>query len=378
MSLVETILCRRFARGLIFVALSRCFLATPSHAQVTLERAASMLIFPHVVVSAQQDTIIQLSNTSASTLNAICVYVDGSLTHPTFPQSPANPPTCSPTFFDITLSGNSGQGKQATHWTASLGRRVDALSDNFLCTHSNPPDCDGAGFDPGLVPPAPLGFDGELICFTVDASGVPIANDGLTGDATIKDLTSGDLAQYLAIGLPGTINNNGDGVLCIGSGVSATCPSGAEYLACPDTWILNHVASGTEDPLVGSGSSVSTSLTIVPCGRDFTATSAANVSVQFQVTNEFEATLSATTTVTCFANSRLEDINPSFTRPIIGSDYVQTRIRATGGRGIAVVAQEFRDSGGAQPVTATAGFSAHHEGQAAGQDIIILPPTLTP
>jgi hypothetical protein len=369
----EAILCRRFARGLIFVALSGCFLATASHAQVTLERAASMLIFPHVVASAQQDTIIQLLNTSTSTLNAICVYVDGSLTHPTFPQSPANPPTCAPTFFDIVL-----QRKQATHWTASLGRRVDASTDDFLCTHSNPPDCDGAGFDPGLVPPVPPGFDGELRCFVVDPSGAPIANDGLTGNATIKDLTSGDLAQYLAIGLPGTINNNGDGALCIGSGVSTTCPSGAEYLACPNTWILNHVASGAEDPLVGSGSSVDTSLTIVPCARDFTATSAANVSVQFQVTNEFETTLSATTTVTCFANSRLEDINPSFTRPIIGSDHVQTRIRATGGRGIAVVAQEFRGSGGAQPVTATAGFNAHHEGQAAAQDVVILPPTLTP
>ena len=58
------------------------------------------------------------------------------------------------------------------------------------------------------------------------------------------------MSKYNAIGLKGFDTNNMDGVLCLGGGVSDDCPSGAEYEACPQTWILDHPSIGAADPVV--------------------------------------------------------------------------------------------------------------------------------
>src|SRR5262249_19204802 len=121
-----------------------------------------------------------------------------------------------------------------------------------------------------------------------------------------------EYSKYNAIGVIGNENNNGDGVLCLGGGASAGCPNGAEYNACPQTWILSQFAEGGEDPFLGGGSSVSTEVTFVPCTENFESQVPSSVTVQFQAINEFEQQFSASTTITCWANLTLSKINQIF------------------------------------------------------------------
>ena len=71
--------------------------------------------------------------------------------------------------------------QQPTHWVASQGRAI------------NPTDGygnDGSGLDPGAIPPVPEGFEGELKCIQVDASGTPFGGNNLKGEALIRDATA--------------------------------------------------------------------------------------------------------------------------------------------------------------------------------------------
>ena len=54
---------------------------------------------------------------------------------------------------------------------------------------SNGP-ANGAGLDPGAIPPVPAGFTGELKCVQVMADGTPIGANSLIGEATL-DSTDG-------------------------------------------------------------------------------------------------------------------------------------------------------------------------------------------
>ena len=147
--------------GGLLGALAACMvLGGAAQAQVATERPGSILVFPKVVRDAERDTIIHITNTGNMVNNLRCFYVTGN--------------TCRCTDFEVSLTR-----QQPTHWRASTGRFV-TLSDPF--------GSDGAGLDPGLIPPVPMDFEGALVCAEVNSDGMPVAQNKLKGEASILAL----------------------------------------------------------------------------------------------------------------------------------------------------------------------------------------------
>ena len=163
--------------GLMAAALVGLVVGSVS-AQVTTEKSASILVFPKVISDGTRDTVIQITNTSNSMVHAHCFYVNGALTFPEFPPGFTNPPLWTEVDFDIWLTK-----QQPTHWVVSEGRLVDPT--DAPCTRDPEQyDCNGAGLDPGRVPPVVEYFTGELKCIEVDDSGAPLSGNHLKGEAT--------------------------------------------------------------------------------------------------------------------------------------------------------------------------------------------------
>lgn len=357
-------------------------MASGAVADVTTERSASILVFPKVIADGTRDTIIQITNTSNSMVHAHCFYVNGALTFPDQPAGPNNPPLWTEIDFDIWLTK-----QQPTHWVVSEGRLVDP--EDYPCSNAmNIFDCNNAGIDPGRVPPVVEDFTGELKCIEVDASGAPLAGNHLKGEATLvatetsEDLPPGDVAKYNALGILGLETLNDDPVLCLGGEPTEECPLGAEYNACPQTWILNHIADGGEDPVVGGDSEVHTDITVVPCAEDFETQVPESVTIQFDVTDEFETSFSASTTVTCWAELDLGDISNVFSDTRHGGPiqrtFVQTRMRPSRGTnsGFLVVADERHytgEPGSTDTDASSAAVNLHVEGERPGPDLIVIP-----
>jgi len=332
---MRTVKWNAFLSGLCGFAVVLGVLAASAHADVVTEKGASILIFPKVIANGEQDTIIQITNITNNMVHARCFYVDSQL-----------PPGCeiedarvgcipswSETDFSIWLTK-----QQPTHWLVSAGRPVDPTDDFAYVVKPAMRPYDGAGIDPGAVPPVPEGFTGELKCIQVMADGTPIGANSLKGEATIEDITGlnpGDVSKYNAIGIQGT------------EAAAATCgdptqdcilqlnnPRGTtdgEYNACPQTLVLNHFADVGEEPVTGDD--VRTQLTLVPCSENFETQTPSHVVVQFLVYNEFESRFSTSTTVTCWKNTFLTDIdspnNPDqsvFSATVLGSTVAQTRM----------------------------------------------------
>jgi len=378
------------------------FAARPAAARVTTEQSASILVFPKVIADGSRDTIIQITNTSNNMRHAHCFYVNGALTDPTLPEGPDNPPLWTEIDFDIWLTK-----QQPTHWVVSTGRLDNPLDSpcrvagklkqcDPSTSGTDTADCCDAGYDPGHVPPVVPDFMGELKCIEVDASGFPVPGNSLKGEATLETLDTGDVSKYNAIGLKGFDTNNMDGVLCLGGPVSATCSSGAEYEACPATWILDHPSIGASDPVVteqdfctdatgttinSCTSSVSTTLTVVPCTENFETQTPLPVTLQFAITNEFEQVFSASTTFRCWASFNLEDINTIFRVENVGGDILQTRMRSASGTpgGVMAVLEEthtdsFTIGGTSHTFVARAAQNAHTTFQdQTVADIITIP-----
>jgi len=74
---------------------------------------------------------------------------------------------------------------------------------------------------------------------------------------------------------------------------------------------------------------VSTNLSVVPCTEDFESQAPKSVLLQFSITNEFEQTFSASTTITCWASLQLDAINPIFDVDAIGGQLLLTKMRTT-------------------------------------------------
>jgi hypothetical protein len=347
---------RRIEIGGLLVAL---VLATTSasRAQPSTEEPASVIVFPKVIADGSRDTFVQITNTSNNLVNAVCFYVNAQLLLPEMPPGPANPRIWQQIDFSIVLTA-----RQPTNWIVSRGRQPDPrdpLCDFFEEVY----ECYGTGLDPGRVPSVPDGFVGELICVEADASLDPISGNHLIGEATLTDLSSGDVAKYGGIGLEGFASNDGDGELVLGQ----------EYAACPESWTLHHAPEGRELPAAGAGSALRTDLTIVPCSQDFDAQTPETAVVQFLIVNEFEQPFSSSTTITCWGDSSLNDINPVFAA--LGSPTAQTLIRPSSGSasGVLLVAEEFRSTAGPQVAIASAAGNAHADGTRVAGDVIRLP-----
>jgi len=320
--------------------------AKPAGATSVTEQSASILMFPKVIANGSRDTVIQITNTSNNMRHAHCFYVNAALTipnDPNVPEGPSNPPLWTETDFDIWLTK-----QQPTHWVVSRGRR-DPAEESQSCRQTVcDPDTSGttvanccdSGLDPGFVPPVAPDFVGELKCIETDASGAPVGGNALKGEATLVQLDgTSDVSKYNAIGLKGFDTNDRNNVLCVGGGVSDLCPFGAEYAACPDTWILDHPVIDSHDAVVENApcpadstcsSTVSANLTVIPCTEDFENQAPPAIVLQFVVTNEFEQSFSASTTFQCWKSIDLNDISGGiiFTEGTLGGTVARTRMKS--------------------------------------------------
>lgn len=265
-------------------------LAAESRAEVTSDTSGSIMVYPKVVYSGGRDTVIQLSNTSNNVVYAWCFYMDA---------SPLNGrPRWDVTDFHVVLTK-----QQPTHWVVSQGRQVNN-NDNFR----NPVQ-DGAGLDPGAIPPVARGFMGELKCVQTDASGTPFGGNNLKGEAVLVTET-GDVSKYngLAITANPDLASDGDPYELL---LNNTVFNDGEYNSCPDTLLVDHYSDGSsacgeED---GEECPVRPYITLVPCSQDFENLIPERVTVQFEIFNEFENVFSTSTTVDCWLMTRLADLD---------------------------------------------------------------------
>ena len=292
--------------GLCGVLVGIVAVASVTSAEVSTDVSGSVLVFPKVVWTGEgtvtsgidpnsRDTVIQISNTSNNMVHAQCFYVNA--------QSIGGKPIWQVTDFDIWLTK-----QQPTHWVASQGRAVNP-GDGF--------GNDGSGLDPGGVPPVPAGFQGELKCIQVDASGVPFGGNNLKGEEVIHS-GSGDVSKANADAIlanPDLAGSEPANQLLLNNSPLNT----GEYNSCPNTWLLNHFVDGDDNPVIqefnpvwcdpDGGCPIRTYVTLVPCTEDFENQVPASVTVQFAIVNELEQVFSASTTVTCWKNFRLADVD---------------------------------------------------------------------
>ncbi|MBI3783692.1 MAG: hypothetical protein HY270_09835 [Deltaproteobacteria bacterium] len=349
-----------------FGVLALCVLAGTAAAQVTTQGGGAVLVFPRVIADGTWDTAIEIGNGANHLVHARCYYVDAQLANPQQPPGPANPPLWTQTDFEIWLTR-----LQPTHWTVSRGRLNDP-SDQPCRVQDPPHDCDGAGFDPGLVPLTPSGFAGELRCIELDASGAPWSGNALEGVATLTHLGSGEVVKYSAFGIPGLETNDADGNLCLGGAQRSGCPLGAEYSACPLNWTVSHPSDFDDSAF--DGPIRSTNLAVVPCASDFENQVPTSVTLQFKVTNELEQTFSASTTVTCWADLELGKVNAVFQRDTLGGEWAQTQIRSAAStpHGFLVV-QQTKQETGLPHTLAASGLASPYNGAQPGGEFITLP-----
>ena len=87
--------------GLAALACAACPGAAP--AQVSSERAASLVVFPKVIADGTRDTLIQLVSTASVVAYVHCWYTNAAPTFPELPPGPINPPLWATEHFDLSL-----------------------------------------------------------------------------------------------------------------------------------------------------------------------------------------------------------------------------------------------------------------------------------
>jgi len=251
------------------------FLAGAAHASSSDSRQGSILIFAKVVNNAQRDTVIQITNTGNMVNRARCFYLNGS--------------NCRSTDFDITLTK-----QQPTHWRAGEGRPVNLL---------DPFGSDGAGIDPGLIPPVAPGFAGALVCVEVSEEGTPLAQNKLKGEATLLDISdsgTNNTSEYNAITFQGGANNMDENLAL----------NASEYDACSNEHQVNYYSLPDQaDPVIGENSAVVHNLTVLPCDLDLTRRNPTAFTVNFVASDEFEGRTSGSFSGSCWLNLSLNGLN---------------------------------------------------------------------
>lgn len=390
--------------------------AGAAQARVTSDRSAAILVWPKLVYSSAEDTVlspsgvtidttIQLTNTSSEEVHLRCFYVNAN-------SHCSNNPTrvcsthadcnleflgglCVPGWIEVDFEINLTP-HQPIVWNLGDGRPVLPCSD-FPCA---PGGVSGTFTNVGNIPPANEDpFVGELKCIQVGPNNEPVDRNDIKGEATIVTVSPNggqtvDARGYNAVGIRAIEGaNDGDNTLRIGE----------EYEGCPSVLILDHFFDDAVEPI--NGDYVKTHLTLVPCSENFELQAPFPTTVQLLVFNEFEQRFSASRNVTCFKEYELcslgtgrdrpynapgyDDPNFQSCRRSVFSAFVngtltgQTRIRGVDagsesyGNGLVGVAEEFyRLADDANDVTATfssAAFNLHHVGVRDRIDIINLP-----
>lgn len=377
-------------------------------AEVASDQAAGIIVFPKLVVdtSAGVDTEIQLSNTSTSAVNVRCFYVNANSHCSNEPATlcatnddcggAASGGICTPgwneTDFRFRLTA-----LQPIVWQVSRGMAFFPLQGPT----GDPADCADTpcvgvngefNVDSAIPAVAEDPFQGELKCIEVGDDESPNDRNDLKGEATIVKSTGTqlDARAYNGIGIQAVTGaNDGDNTLVLG----------VEYSSCPNILILDHFFDDAIEPI--SDALVRTDLTLIPCSEDFVLQDTAlfNTTVQFLVFNEFEQRFSTSTSLRCFREIALSDIDtrprsltdadPSttgdyrsiFNVNVQGTLTGQTRIRAVDdgstshGNGILGVAEEFHrtSSTNLDTVRASAAFNIDQVGVRTSSDFIQMP-----
>lgn len=312
----------------------------PAQGQTSIDRGASILIFPKIVADAAADTVVQLANLSDNSIRAHCAYVDG------------RSGSWQVSDFTVALPPD-----RAVHWTVARGRSAD-LNDTMI-----------------EVPSAAADFVGELICVQIDGIGQPSSGNELAGQASIHALAGVDVSSYTAVGLRGTGLQDGDEFLCLGDTPSDNCFLGVgEYEPCPDEWILPLPANGA-DTQISTDPRLATRLTIVSCSQNLRDGTPADVEVEITVFNEMAERFTASASVTCWQDLALADVAGAiFDRDVLGSGFAEARFRpADGSGGFLMVAHTTREVGDATVTRAEAGINLFQRGSATEPDVIVLP-----
>lgn len=378
-------------RVVFFVAAGLVACVGTASADIASDKPAAVLVFPKLVVDSETglDTLVRLSNTSNDEQKVLCFYVNVTpqCSRPGFACFPGpddcqrNGGFCTETWqetdFELQLTA-----RQPTSWLVSSGQDLcrpqfdrGFCSDNPGKSCARNADCSDRCVFPSCLPlsdetrqgphqqvnegKVPLSpqepFLGELKCVAVDATGMPIAKNVLTGQALVGrhgggGRTAVDLTGYVAVGIPAIEGRgNRDNTLVIGG-------PNAEYQGCPNILIFDHYFDGAVDPIASNrcvqGSClvsqtpcanddacddvrVGTDLALVPCTQDFRTQNPqlSSTVAQFLVFNEFEQRFSTSRTVTGFRESRLSNLDtPQSERSIFsvgveGTLTGQTRVR---------------------------------------------------
>lgn len=375
----RTVVLGGVAGAALLLALGSTAQAQPA-ATVASDRTAGYILFPSIVSDPQDafnrgvttETVIQLTNTDDEERVVHCLYVnatgrclnglnaDGQVDCRTNADclTTNGAGVCDTDIWDETNFTIILSPEQPTGWLAGEGRRVEIV----VVDPNDPNGMQGEGF--GLILPVPTAyFQGELKCIEVDGTenALPINANHLKGEATTYEVTQDpndpnsnevDVRRYNAIGIQAVSNDEeaqNDRVLCLGgNGIEGNICETAEYAACPERLILNHLFDGALPLELDADPSI----TLVPCTQRIAESIPTALTVQMLVFNEFEQRFSLSTQVECYRDINLRELSILFAVGTQGTVAGQTVFRAVasgnravGGFGILGVAQMGTDAG---------------------------------
>lgn len=394
---MRTLKWRAFLSGLCVTAAVLGMTVVDARADITIERGSSILAFPKVLADGGTNTLIQITNVSNSMVHAHCFYVNAQLRFPDQPEHPTlNPPLWQETDFWIWLTkqqpthwlvstgrfvnpldncfdGNQVDVEQCENAGIDPGA-VPPVAENFVgelrCIE----------VDAAAVPIGGNHFKGEATLKTggdvakYNAIGIEASEfAGETGNTLLLNWPKGtepeEGQQYSACPARLIVNHLGEGAtdpvvlknlrggLCEevdeqqsaggASGIPPIypCESDAD---CEFLISQNGSGQGNGPDVICDGgpqiedasgtfalrSATVNDLTLIPCQADFENQIPGNVKIQFLVYNEFEQVFSASTSVTCWKNFRLYQVdspnnpeNSVFSAARLGSSAAMTVLR---------------------------------------------------
>lgn len=255
---------------------------------------SAIIMYPNIRVEGSFDTRIEMVNLSSRDQVVKCHYL--------------SPPLCNGTDFIVRLTPN-----QPISWLASRGT---------------------IGTGNLLLAVPPFFGEGSLKCFvTPDEDGIDYQN-AIQGRA-ITFGPGGYTESFGAIGIER---------LTPGEFSTTLELDGVTYAQCPDEYHFTFIASELGDPDTES------ELVLSTCDEDLENLLAKSTVVQFQIINEFEQMLSASTNVRCYDRQVLSQINPVFGFDSLGTPTGQVIVRGVAGAVIAVIVDKFETPGGAAAV----------------------------
>jgi hypothetical protein len=370
MNLIGGRLGRRWRSFGVLLMCAAVVIAGPAAAEIASDKAAALLVFPAIQVSSVDgvDTLVQLSNTSDQAVDVHCFYVNANSHCSNSGVVCASSAECSG---GLCLSGWNEidfrlriTARQPIAWQASRGLRGGDFPLDGL-RRRGPGGQNNAGSRVPAVSEDP--FVGELTCVAVDDQGRPSERNVLIGEATLEQVCPVpqllDVTKENAIGIPAIPNtNNGDNVLQLGT----------EYMACPQTLMVNHFFDGAIDPV--SGQIILSAIALVPCSQDFLTQAPSHITAQFLVFNEFEQRFSTSTPVCCYGVLPLSNIDTTqmsssiFSVGVQGTLTGQTRIRGVGSPGHGLIGTFFDLHG-----ERSSAVNLYFQGVSDAPDIVKLP-----